>query len=340
VKRFILATLALAGCQKQAPAELVRVGAPCFNIEIPSNTRAEIIAPTFTRPEDGVPAAEAPGPIDIAIAAGDTPLMLYLFNGQDWRLTGAANRIVAIMTDSEAEQIHGAPAGAHILTHDNVRGERRRIHRYSTRDSAAERCLRWIAHFSSDANLLVADARIFALTGRHISNFQDPRDVLAFTAGWPDWRIRLDRHFAHDELPSTHQYALKGIRRRGELRTPPTGDDIDCISPRAPACQVLLRWLAEGSIRLATERDVDRWEQAFRRHHPLGHLWTPRLEEQNTAFVVLREITVPSGLNGAHAVTFFVEPGVPLPRGADRHGHTYSIAAGSIHGGFYDIDRN
>lgn len=335
----IFATLALAACQAQAPAPRVEVGAPCFDLEIPGNSRVEIIAPRFTNPHDGVPNGDAPAPIDVHVAGGAEPLVLALFGGQEWRLSGATERVSAVLTDIAT--ITGAAPETEVIAYADTRADRRSPHAFSADDGANKRCLRWLSTFSRPEMLAAADQRVFELFGRHLSNFQTGLDRMRFDAGLPDWQIQAARLFADEyvEIPNLDRERAQRIEseafyaeaRRGRAIAHPAHGCDD-----SQACRALLRWTENGDIRIATNADFRRWQSAARRR-PAGRLWTPTIRSypHQAAYVVQREIRLPDGFAGAGAVVFFLEPGVPAPRGARNHNIIARFEDGSLAGAFY-----
>ena len=91
--------------------------------------------------------------------------------------------------------------------------------------------------------------------------------------------------------------------------------------PPAPKEQGLDQLMREGRLRRATPRDLDAWRAAT------GSKRVPNLraagygenEPIDRYYVVVREMTYPDGLFGAHAVTFIIPHGVPRPYGTAGH---------------------
>lgn len=85
--------------------------------------------------------------------------------------------------------------------------------------------------------------------------------------------------------------------------------------------------LSKGVLRQATLDDAIAWDRAFRRHLELEAGSAPPMPViqgndaglLENAFVVLKPFTLPSGLYGEAASTFFVPRGVPFPTGKLGH---------------------
>ncbi len=90
--------------------------------------------------------------------------------------------------------------------------------------------------------------------------------------------------------------------------------------------QGLDQLMREGRLRRATPRDVEIWRNAT------GSTRVPKFdgygpnEPINGYYVVMREMTYPEGLYGAHSVTFIVPRGVPRPYGNPGHSRVLETA--------------
>lgn len=98
--------------------------------------------------------------------------------------------------------------------------------------------------------------------------------------------------------------------------------------------------VSKGIIRPATLKDADRWVEALAARTPpkdvppiagQGVPKPPRPMMQN-AYVVLKEFTYPAGLYGGHLATFFIEEGVPKPKGEPGHSTIYDFNTLSCQG--------
>ena len=80
-----------------------------------------------------------------------------------------------------------------------------------------------------------------------------------------------------------------------------------------------------GRLKVATDRDVKQWTEFARGRGQLAQAQYATFGERNLSgnpwrtFVVLAPMTFPSGLNGAHRVTFIVARGVQRPTGNPGH---------------------
>lgn len=108
--------------------------------------------------------------------------------------------------------------------------------------------------------------------------------------------------------------------------------------------------VAKGLLRPANKADIQTWKAAYNR---ANNIHTPPVvggsESSGTgmeyvhfdsAYVVLKEMTIPAGLYGAHSVTFFVPPGVPRPKGNPGHSTIYDMGSGGCYGSSPDCSRS
>lgn len=93
---------------------------------------------------------------------------------------------------------------------------------------------------------------------------------------------------------------------------------------------------AEGALRPAGEEDLAKFYEEKRNAQGLSRLNIVGGESDSSrinsssmmrlgAYVVLKPITFPAGLYGAHSVTFIVQRGVPRPRGNPGHSAVYDM---------------
>lgn len=94
-----------------------------------------------------------------------------------------------------------------------------------------------------------------------------------------------------------------------------------------PGMAGLAKLFQEGAIRRARQADVDAWLAARER----AHLPTVVLGPDNV-FVVMRAITVPTGLYGSASTRFIVPAGIAAPADPGSHNTYYSIADGRCKG--------
>lgn len=118
--------------------------------------------------------------------------------------------------------------------------------------------------------------------------------------------------------------ALPGIRA-------PVAVTRDAIPPRRAGIEGLIE---SGAIRPATDVDWIDVADALTAASPTGHLAFihPPADFRRTAYVVLRAISLPKGMHGAHAATFIVLPGVSDPVDPGSHNTYYRLADGSCLG--------
>ncbi|MDP2833699.1 MAG: DUF2339 domain-containing protein [Pseudomonadota bacterium] len=100
---------------------------------------------------------------------------------------------------------------------------------------------------------------------------------------------------------------------------------------KPPAGQAGLdKLVADGLLRPARQEDAFAWEEAKRQSQgrPRLHIVGGNAELLRVLFrgyVVLGPMAFPAGLNGAHAVSFFVPRGVPRPTGDPGHSAVYDL---------------
>jgi hypothetical protein len=134
---------------------------------------------------------------------------------------------------------------------------------------------------------------------------------------------------AHDE---PRAYAppptvdAQGVRTYSDYNFKPPEHESESRSNSAPPALAekeagIDQLVRDGRLRPATARDITMWREATGssrvpdfRAAGYGYLETiPRY------YVVVREMTYPAGLYGAHAVTFIIPRGVPRPFGEPGH---------------------
>jgi hypothetical protein len=98
--------------------------------------------------------------------------------------------------------------------------------------------------------------------------------------------------------------------------------------------------ISKGVLRKATSRDLALW----RKQSPDKEKNDSQsvVDEAGTnmdvpqsvhnGYVILREMTIPAGLYGAHAATFFLLHGVPYPKGKLGHSKLYDFNTLTCHG--------
>jgi hypothetical protein len=115
----------------------------------------------------------------------------------------------------------------------------------------------------------------------------------------------------------------RGVRTFSDL-THPQAARATNAPPPGPAAKEegLDQLMREGRLRRATSRDVEAWRAASgssSRGVDFCALGYGKDGSLDRCYVVVREMTYPDGLNGAHAVTFIVPRGVPRPFGSAGH---------------------
>jgi hypothetical protein len=102
--------------------------------------------------------------------------------------------------------------------------------------------------------------------------------------------------------------------------------DVSAVPPRAVGVAMLLQ---QGAIRRATADDQAELNAALTRASPTGYLApvSVRLNDRDT-FVILKPITIPRGMYGAHSSTFLIAKGVALPDDPGSHNTYYRLDGG------------
>lgn len=98
--------------------------------------------------------------------------------------------------------------------------------------------------------------------------------------------------------------------------------------------------LHNGLLRKATSADADAWSDAIAQNSPNRDI--PPIAGQGkpkppqpymfNAYIVLKKFVYPSGLYGAHAATFLIPKGVPMPEGNSGHSTVYDFNTLSCRG--------
>ncbi len=125
----------------------------------------------------------------------------------------------------------------------------------------------------------------------------------------------------------------------------------DVIDPKAPlAGPAGIRDAVEkGLLRPATRADIEAWKASYNKAR---NIHTPPViggssssgtgmdyVHFDSAYVVLKDMTIPAGLYGAHSVTLFVPQGVPRPKGNPGHSTIYEMKSGNCYGSSPDCSR-
>ena len=101
----------------------------------------------------------------------------------------------------------------------------------------------------------------------------------------------------------------KSLVSRAEVLTPETYPDI----------AGLIQLERAGAIRPAERHEIDRFVEGF--SNPFRSRLSPNYQMRvGFSYVILRDLMLPAGLNGAHSKNFLVLSGVPAPRGRVGHG--------------------
>ena len=95
----------------------------------------------------------------------------------------------------------------------------------------------------------------------------------------------------------------------------------------------LVEAMRAGLLRLGGSGDVDSWKMAYMTKN--RRMPSKGFDEQmahRSVYVVTGNMTLPSGLNGAHAVVFVVERGAPFPQGDGGHSPVLDMGSGQCQG--------
>jgi hypothetical protein len=107
-------------------------------------------------------------------------------------------------------------------------------------------------------------------------------------------------------------------------------DEVDLTPFRNPGRPIagqrgIIQLIAEGKLRKATREDIDAWvEKASEKYKRLS----PDLKVEHhmmlfRTYVVLKPVTLPDGMYGAHSAAFIVPQGIPAPTGPLCHNEFY-----------------
>ena len=104
---------------------------------------------------------------------------------------------------------------------------------------------------------------------------------------------------------------------------------------RFPSGQKGIERLVElGLLRRATDEDLNTWvEKASAKYRRFNStLSVSKPSGPQGVYTVLRKISYPEGLFGAHSVAFLIPPGVPTPEGNPGHCTVYYLGTGECSG--------
>lgn len=148
--------------------------------------------------------------------------------------------------------------------------------------------------------------------------------------------------------------SIKNLIESKQPSTPPI-DSSEPTKLRADS-EGIQQAVALGLMRVATERDVEKYLEAYEAFAaPRGSTLalppiyggqpppnsTQRVLRGNTGYVILKNMRMPDGMGGAHAVTFILPPGVPYPKGTLGHSILLNMNDGSCAGAAQMLcDRN
>ena len=90
----------------------------------------------------------------------------------------------------------------------------------------------------------------------------------------------------------------------------------------------------EGKLRVATKADVSRWvDAASRKYRDLNpDLKVTTYLTVMDSYVVLKPVTLPTGMYGAHSRSFLIPEGVPIPNDPGSHNTYYFVETGKCRG--------
>jgi hypothetical protein len=220
--------------------------------------------------------------------------------------------------------------------------------------------------------------KAIAITGYHRQRavVSDPNVPVAI-ASYDQSSLCYTDGFRFDKLGKANQVSQRLYSRPISMFYPPTSNgavtiaSIDTISPpvvKNPTTakqlttppidgsepsklmadtQGIQQAIALGLIRAATERDVEKYLEAYETFAaPSGSALalppiyggqkpsngTQRVLRSNSGYVILKNMRMPEGMGGAHAVTFILPPGVPYPKGELGHSVLLNMNDGSCTG--------
>ena len=224
--------------------------------------------------------------IDVAVNSTDKPVVLILgaYEPTIWNIGwSSGTQIVGVYVSGYHRQaVMGLPRGTPMLN--------------SSYDNRGPCGYFYVESDSPDA-LKPFAMRVF---GRPVDRVYTSRKGKVVMGDMIDERIRL---------VTSADFSLASLR---EASTPLAGE------------AGLRKAVRDGVLRLATPADVLKWDTARKAaieggRPPAEGNKGPARREIHNAYVVLKRFSVPTGLYGDAAATFFVPKGVPLPTGNLGH---------------------
>jgi uncharacterized protein len=116
----------------------------------------------------------------------------------------------------------------------------------------------------------------------------------------------------------------------------------DFIDPSMPLAGKpgLEKLVSKGYLRKATKQDSNKWAELKAKYLKKNLATKSQKDVQSSykpkfytgGYVILKNITIPAGLFGAHSTTFFLEKGVSFPEGSLGHSNLYDFNTMKCHG--------
>lgn len=231
---------------------------------------------------------------DVAVNNPDNPVILILGSHEPtiWNLGWSEGTyILAVLVSGHYEQVvAGLESNANIL---NSSGDNRGFCGYvytGQRDNASLNSLNEMA------------TKLF---GKSLS---------MISPGDRNGKIMIGKPLSQDDkLFTSPENTPESFRLKGTLLAGPAG---------------LEEAVEKGIIRRATQNDINRWNRGAPPNLPNRERISYTVSEyimSDKAYVILKEFTYPIGLMGANSATFFIEKGVPIPKGDPGHSWVYDF---------------
>ena len=114
---------------------------------------------------------------------------------------------------------------------------------------------------------------------------------------------------------------------------PPVRPMASATSSFPPGEAGLTEAVRAGALRPGNSGDLDAWKSAYtaKTGRSVGRDFDDRIRMMQV-YVITGDLTIPSGLAGAHAVVFVLKRGAPFPRGNAGHSMILDVQSGSCSG--------
>ncbi len=164
--------------------------------------------------------------------------------------------------------------------------------------------------YKADARLDKANAVVKSITGREIDHLW---------ANYTGREIYIGPAPSKDDIVSSDDYSVEDYTSESLIPSGKKG---------------INRLIKLGKLRRATDADISAWvDKASEKYQKYNK--TLKVKEPlgpQGVYVVLNQMTFPSGLYGANSVSFILPVGIPFPSGSPGHSAVYSMESGLCQG--------